>query len=165
MKLAESIVAELEIESQITKRLLERIPEDKLSWKPHSKSHSLGQLALHIASAPGNVAAAAAKDVAELPDFVQRQPSDRQEILDTFSKSVAEAKETLKKMDDARMLETWSATKNGKVMMSVPRIGFIRPILLNHLYHHRGQLSVYLRLLDVPVPSIYGPSADDNPFR
>jgi uncharacterized damage-inducible protein DinB len=164
MKLSESIVAELEIESQTTKRVLEHIPEDKLSWKPHAKSHSLGQLALHIASAPGNVAMAAAKDVAELPNFVQPQPKDRREIFDAFSKSLAEAKETLNRIDDTRMKETWSATRNGKVMISVPRIGFIRSILLNHLYHHRGQLSVYLRLLDVPVPSIYGPSADESPF-
>ena len=88
----------------------------------------------------------------------------RSEIFDTFSKSLSGAKETLEKMDDARLLAMWSLTKNGKVLMSVPRIGFIRSILMNHNYHHRGQLSVYLRMLDVPVPSIYGPSADENPF-
>ena len=164
MKLRDSILMELDQEAQTTKRVLDRIPEDKLSWKPHPKSYSLGQLALHIASLPGNVAAAAAQDTFEAPNFSQPEPKNRQEILDTFSKSLAGAKETLEKMDDARLLAVWSLTKNGKVLMSVPRIGFIRSILMNHLYHHRGQLSVYLRILDVPVPSIYGPSADENPF-
>jgi uncharacterized damage-inducible protein DinB len=164
MKLADSILMELEQEAQTTKRVLDRIPNDKLAWKPHPKSYSLGQLALHIASVPGNVAAAAAQDTCEAPNFAQPQPKSREEIFDTFSKSLSGAKETLEKMDDARLLAMWSLTKNGKVLMSVPRIGFIRSILMNHNYHHRGQLSVYLRMLDVPVPSIYGPSADENPF-
>jgi uncharacterized damage-inducible protein DinB len=164
MKLADSILMELDQEAQTTKRVLDRIPEDKLAWKPHSKSYSLGQLGLHIASVPGNVAAIAAQDTVEAPNFTQPRPKDRQEILDTFSKSLADAKATLTKMDDARLMSTWSLTKDGKVLMSVPRIGFIRSVLMNHNYHHRGQLSVYLRMLDVPVPSIYGPSADENPF-
>jgi uncharacterized damage-inducible protein DinB len=121
-------------------------------------------LALHIAAVPGNIATAASQDTFEAPNFTQSQPSNRQEIMDTFSKSLAGAKDTLKNMDDARLMSMWSLTRNGKVIMSVPRIGFIRSIMLNHNYHHRGQLSVYLRMLDVPVPSIYGPSADENPF-
>ena len=100
----------------------------------------------------------------EAPNFSQPEPKSRQEVLDTFSKSLASAKDTLKKMDDARLMATWKLTKHGKVLMSIPRIGFIRSILMNHNYHHRGQLSVYLRMLDVPVPSIYGPSADENLF-
>jgi uncharacterized damage-inducible protein DinB len=155
---------ELDQEAQTTKRVLERIPADKLAWKPHPKSYSLGQLGLHIASGPGEIARAAAQDTFEAPGFNQPQPSNRQEILDTFSTSLAGAKDTLKEMDDARLMSMWSLTKNGNVIMSVPRIGFIRSIMLNHYYHHRGQLSVYLRMLDVPVPSIYGPSADENPF-
>jgi uncharacterized damage-inducible protein DinB len=121
-------------------------------------------LGLHIASGPGQIARAAAQDTFEAPGFNQPQPASRQEILDTFSTSLADAKDTLKEMDDARLMAIWSLTKNGNVIMSVPRIGFIRSIMLNHYYHHRGQLSVYLRMLDVPVPSIYGPSADENPF-
>jgi uncharacterized damage-inducible protein DinB len=164
MRLADSLLMEINQEAQTTKRVLERIPADKLAWKPHPKAYSLGQLALHIASVPGSVAAAAVPDTMEAPSFSQPEPKSRQEVLDTFSKSLESAKETLKKMDDARLTSTWSLTKNGKVLMSVPRIGFIRSILMNHNYHHRGQLSVYLRMLDVPVPSIYGPSADENPF-
>jgi len=164
MRLADSLLMEIDQEAQTTKRVLERIPADKLGWKPHPKSYSLGQLALHIASLPGSVAAAAAPDTMEAPSFSQPEPKSRQEVLDTFSKSLESAKDALKKMDDARLMSTWSLTKNGKVLMSVPRVGFIRSILMNHNYHHRGQLSVYLRMLDVPVPSIYGPSADENPF-
>jgi uncharacterized damage-inducible protein DinB len=164
MRLVDSILTEIEQEAQTTKRVLERVPGDKLAWKPHPKSFSLGQLALHVASLPGNVAALAVPDTRETSNFSQPEPESRQEILDTFSKSLENAKETLKKMDDARLMSTWNLTKNGKILMSVPRIGFIRSILLNHNYHHRGQLAVYLRMLDVPVPSIYGPSADENPF-
>ena len=164
MKLADTLLMELDQEAQTTKRVLDRIPDDKLAWKPHPKSYSLGQLALHIASVPGSVAAAVVPDSMEAPNFSQPEPKSRQEVLDTFSKSLESAKDTLKKMDDARLTSMWRLTKNGKVLMSVPRIGFIRSILMNHNYHHRGQLSVYLRMLDVPVPSIYGPSADENPF-
>src|SRR5712664_2284731 len=164
MRLVDSILMEIDQEAQTTKRVLDRIPEDKLAWRPHPKSFSLGQLALHIASTPGSVAAAAVPDSIEAPNFSQPEPKSRQEVLDTFSKSLESAKDTLKKMDDARLTSMWSLTKNGKVLMSVPRIGFIRSVLMNHNYHHRGQLSVYLRMLDVPVPSIYGPSADESPF-
>ncbi len=164
MRLVDSILMELDQEAQITKRVLDRIPDDKLAWKPHPRSYSLGQLALHVASTPGNVAALAVPDTKEASNFSQPEAKSRQEVLDTFSKSLESAKETLKKMDDAQLMSTWKLTKNGKVLMSVPRIGFIRSILMNHNYHHRGQLSVYLRMLDVPVPSIYGPSADENPF-
>src|SRR6267154_361494 len=148
MPIVDSILMEIDQEAQTTKRVLERIPEDKLSWKPHPKAFSLGQLALHIASVPGSVAAAAAPDTMEAPSFSQPEAKSRQEGLDTFSKSLATAKETLKKMDDARLMSTWSLTKKGKVLMSIPRIGFIRSILMNNNSHHRGQLSVYLRILN-----------------
>ena len=129
-----------------------------------TKAFSLGQLALHIAAAPPNLATAIAQDSFEVPNFSQAEAKSRKEVLDTFSTGIESAKGTLRKMDDAKITSMWSLTKNGKVVMSVPRIGFIRSIMLNHIYHHRGQLSVYLRMLDVPVPSIYGPSADENPF-
>ncbi len=164
MRLADSILSEIDQEAQTTRRVLERVPEGKYSWRPHPKSFSLGQLALHIASAQGNVAALAAMDTVEAPVFSQAEAKSRQEVLDAFSKSIDSAKETLGKMDDARLTSTWTLTRNGETIMSIPRIGFVRSVLLNHVYHHRGQLSVYLRMLDVPVPSIYGPSADENPF-
>jgi uncharacterized damage-inducible protein DinB len=164
MSLAEALLMEFDQEAQTTKRVLERVPDDKLAWKPHPKSFSLGQLALHIAGGPGQIAAAAAQDTAEAPNFSQPEAKSRQEVLETFSKSMASARTTLKGMDDARLTSLWSVTRNGKPIMEMPRIVFLRSILMNHTYHHRGQLSVYLRMLEVPVPSIYGPSADENPF-
>jgi uncharacterized damage-inducible protein DinB len=163
-KLVDAMLMELDQEARITKRVLDRVPSDKLSWRPHPKSFSLGQLALHTASVPGAIATAATPDTFEVPGFNQAEPKNYQEILDVFSKSLATAKDAVKKMDDARLASDWCLTKNGTTLMTVPRIGFLRSIMMNHLYHHRGQLSVYLRMLDVPVPSIYGPSADENPF-
>ncbi|MGB8802673.1 MAG: DinB family protein [Candidatus Acidiferrales bacterium] len=164
MSLAEALLMEFDQEAQTTKRVLERVPDGKLAWKPHPKSFSLGQLALHIAAGPGQIVAAVAQDTAEAPDFSQPEAKSRQEVLETYAKSMASARASLKGMDDARLVSMWSLTRNGKPMMEMPRIAFLRSILMNHIYHHRGQLSVYLRMLDVPVPSIYGPSADENPF-
>jgi len=164
MSIADSLLMEFDQEAQTTKRVLERIPDDKLAWKPHPKAFSLGQLALHIASGPGQIVAAASQDTAEAPNFAQPEAKSRQEVLETFSKSMASARTGLKNMDDARLTSEWTLTRNGKTLMAVPRIAFLRSILMNHTYHHRGQLSVYLRMLEVPVPSIYGPSADENPF-
>lgn len=164
MRLADSLLMEFDQEAQTTKRVLERIPDDRLAWKPHPKSFSLGQLALHIASGPGQIVAAVSQDAAEVPNFAQPEAKSRQEVLETFSKSMASARSELKNMDDSRLMSEWTLTRNGKTLMSMPRIGFLRSILMNHTYHHRGQLSVYLRMLNVPVPSIYGPSADENPF-
>ena len=164
MKLADSLLMEFDQEAQTTRRVLERIPDDKLTWKPHPTSFSLGQLALHIASGPSQIVGAAAQDTAEAPNFSQPEAKSRQEVLETYSKSMATARAALKSMDDARLVSMWSVTKNGKPIMEMPRIAFLRSILMNHAYHHRGQLSVYLRMLEVPVPPIYGPSADENPF-
>ncbi len=165
MSFCEAMLAEMAEEAHITRRLFERVPEDKLSWKPHPKSRSLGQLALHIAQIPGNVSAMAAQDVVEAPSFANEpEAKSRAELLQTLNQGLTTAKEILSKMDDQRLMDPWSVKKEGKVLMTVPRAGILRSILLNHYYHHRGQLSVYLRLLAVPVPSIYGPSADENPF-
>jgi uncharacterized damage-inducible protein DinB len=164
MAIIDAILMEVDQEAKTTQRVLDRIPEGKLAWKPHAKSYSLGQLALHIARAQGALAEAVSKDSHEISSFVQPEPASRKEVMDTFTQSTANAKQLLAKLDDTRLMSTWTATRNGKAVLTMPRIAFIRAILLNHIYHHRGQLSVYLRMLDVPVPSIYGPSADENPF-
>jgi uncharacterized damage-inducible protein DinB len=164
MRLADSLLMELDQEAQTTKKVLDRVPSDKLAWKPHAKSYSLGQLALHVATAPGDVAAIAAQDTVEAPNFSQPEAKSSRELMEAFANSLASAKEIVAKMDDTRMMSAWTLTRNGKAIMTMPRAAFIRSIMLNHTYHHRGQLSVYLRLLEVPVPSIYGPSADENPF-
>lgn len=166
MSLAETIVAELEREAVSTVRILERVPGDKLDWKPHEKSSAIGQLAWHIASLPKNAASmlrSGERDIAlARPDPRPDQPGD---IVDAFRRNVGELKETLSSMDDAMLLnERFSFKNNGEVVTSMPKIAMLRTILLNHSYHHRGQLSVYLRLLDIPVPAMYGRSADENLF-
>ena len=164
MAAIDPILMEIEQESKVTQRVLDRVPADKLTWKPHPKSSSLGQLAMHIAVGQGRLAEIISKDTHEIGNITQPQPGSQKEILEAFKQSTADALKTLKKLNDSQLMTMWTLTKGGKVVFSAPRIGVIRSILMNHFYHHRGQLSVYLRLLEVPVPSIYGPSADENPF-
>ena len=165
MSIAESFLAEIDQEAATTKRVLERVPGDKLSWKPHEKSMSLGQLALHTATIPRAIVGFVTPDRSELPSsFEFLEPETSGELVPALENSVATAKEYLGGLDDEAALSTWTLAKGDQVVWAVPRIGVVRSLMLNHWYHHRGQLSVYLRLLDVPVPSIYGPSADENPF-
>jgi uncharacterized damage-inducible protein DinB len=164
MRIADNFIMELEQEAKTTRRVLERIPADKLSWRPHKKSMSLGQLGLHVAQTPGGVAQIAKEDLLAPPQFQQAEAKSTTEMLEALDASVANAKAALAGWDDAKMMETWNMKKDGKALMSVPRAGLLRTIMLNHWYHHRGQLLVYLRLLDVPVPSVYGPTADEQRF-
>ena len=166
MAIADALIGEMDQEVGTTRRVLERVPGDKLAWKPHEKSMSLGQLALHVATVPSFVAQLAAQNPGALPEnFEQPSAQSTEEVLSALDESVSEAKQIVGGFDDAAMMETWSLNAGGKTLMSMLRVGLLRAIMLNHWYHHRGQLSVYLRLLDVPVPSIYGPSADENPFE
>jgi uncharacterized damage-inducible protein DinB len=164
--MVDSILAELDQEAATTRRVLERVPNDKLGWKPHAKSMSLGQLALHVATIPGAIAGLLKQDGLDLGnvDFEAPAAKAAAELLPALEESVKTAKEVLSGLDDSRAMATWRLTRAGKELFAAPRIGAARSIMLNHWYHHRGQLSVYLRLLEVPVPSIYGPSADENPF-
>lgn len=164
MRIADTLIAELDQEARTTRRVLERVPTNKLSWRPHAKSMSLGQLGLHVAQTPGNVAHLARVSISQPPQFEQASATSTAQLLEALDTSVAQAKATIGGWDDAQMLETWSMSNDGKALMSLPRAGLLRAIMLNHWYHHRGQLVVYLRLLDVPVPSVYGPSADEQPF-
>ena len=165
MKIIDGLLAELEQEAETTRRVLERIPQAHLSWKPHLKSMSLGQLALHVATVPGNVAELAAMDtIAAPPNFVQPEAATASELMPSLTESVAKAKRALGGFDDARMGAMWRLQSGGKDIMAMPRVAFVRAIMLNHWYHHRGQLLVYLRMHNVPLPSVYGPTADENPF-
>ena len=165
MTIIDGLLAELEQEAETTRRVLERIPQAHLSWKPHPKSMSLGQLALHVATVPGTVAELAAKDtIPEPPTFVQPEAATSAELLPSLAESVARARRALGGFDDARMAGMWRLQSGGKDIMAMPRAALVRAIMLNHWYHHRGQLLVYLRLLDQSVPSVYGPTADENPF-
>jgi uncharacterized damage-inducible protein DinB len=165
MRIADSILMEIDQEAATTRRLLERIPEGKLNWRPHPKSMTLGQLAWHVAQTQGRVVDAVSVESMEVPDF-GNQPSAETtaQLLEEFDVGLAHSKEVINRWDDATANASWRLTRDGAVLMSTTRLGFMRSIGMNHLYHHRGQLSVYLRLLDVPLPSIYGPSADENPF-
>jgi uncharacterized damage-inducible protein DinB len=165
MKLVDPILMELDQEAAATRRVLERVPEGKLSWRPHAKSMSLGQLALHIATTPGNVAGLASTEGMDTPPkFVQEEATSQKQILDALEASLKQARSIVGAMDDARVMSIWAMANNGTTIMSMPRIAMLRAIMLNHWYHHRGQLTVYLRLLDVALPSVYGPTADENPF-
>jgi uncharacterized damage-inducible protein DinB len=165
MSLADGMLQELEQEAQTTRRLLERVPDDRLTWRPHSKSRTLGELALHVATVPGGVAEFVSQpSPVQAPQFIDPSPRAASELLPAFDESIAKAKKILGEMDDTALLETWRLMSGDREIFAIPRIGFVRSVMLNHWYHHRGQLSVYLRELDIPVPSIYGPSADENPF-
>jgi uncharacterized damage-inducible protein DinB len=164
MSMTAAILQEFEQEAKTTRRVLERVPNDKLTWKPHPKSMSIGHLALHVAGSPAEIARWASEDVTEFKGERQPDPSSVEEILAAHDKGIETVKTLLGSLGDEGLQKTWQAKMNGTTLMSMPKAALVRGIVLNHWYHHRGQLSVYLRLLDVPVPSIYGPSADENPF-
>ena len=165
MSIANGLLAELDREAQTTRRVLERVPQQHLSWKPHAKSMSLGQLAFHVATVPGDVAALGMLDVVPArPVFIHPEAATSAELVPALTASVAKAREHLGGADDAAMGATWRLMNDGRELMAMPRAAFLRAIMLNHWYHHRGQLLVYLRLLDLSVPSVYGPTADENPF-
>ena len=164
MPIIDSLLSEFDQEAQTTRRVLERIKDEHLNWRPHRKARTLGELALHIASVPGAVAELAMKDEVQAPTFVDPVPHSAQEVLKTLDESIEKAKKTLAGVSDEVLLSSWSIFRGEQLLMSQPKLSVIRSIMLNHWYHHRGQLSVYLKELDIPIPSIYGPSADENPF-
>ncbi len=165
MTRADGFLRELEQEAQTTKRVLERVPGDKLEWRPHEKARTLGELAMHVAVVPGAVAELFARpSPAQMPQFADPPLKNSADLLPALDESLAKAKKVLSGMDDAKLNETWRMMNGEQEMFALPRAALLRSIMLNHWYHHRGQLSVYLKQLDVPIPSIYGPSADENPF-
>jgi uncharacterized damage-inducible protein DinB len=166
MRIIDGMLQELELEAQTTRRVLERVPDDRLSWRPHPKARSLGQLAFHIATVPARVAALAAlPSPAQAPNFADdSSPKSASELVPMLDQAVATVKQVLGGMDDAALTETWRLMLGDRELVALPRVAFLRSVMLNHWYHHRGQLTVYLRELDVLIPSIYGPSADENPF-
>jgi uncharacterized damage-inducible protein DinB len=164
MSLSESLLTELEQEMQITRRVLDQIKDEHLDFKPHPKSRTLGELAHHIATVPGAVAEMAMHDKVQAPNFQDPAPPSAQEIRDALEKSLARAKEALSGVSDEVLNSSWTMMLGDKELFTQPKLEVLRSIMLNHWYHHRGQLSVYLRELDLPIPSIYGPSADENPL-
>ena len=163
MPIAQALLAEFEVQAPITRKFLERLPEDKLTWKPHEKSLSAGQLAFHLASVPGGIVRFVQISPAQAQGFRFPQPVSRKEILDAFDESIATVRDVLPKFDDTAMKETWHLIAGEQEVLTQPREEFLRDVMFSHWYQHRGQFSVYLRLLNIAVPASWGPSADEPP--
>lgn len=163
MSLAQAMLAEFEAQAPITRKFLERLPEDKLTWKPHEKSMTAGQLALHLAQVPGAIVTIVQQNPAAAPDMNAPQPVSIDQILAAFDDSIATVKRVLPLFDATAMQESWRLKHGDNELFAVPRGQFLRDVMLNHWYQHRGQFSVYLRMLNIAVPSSYGPSADELP--
>jgi uncharacterized damage-inducible protein DinB len=169
MKITELFLDELKREAEGSRRALERVPEGKNDWKPHDKSMPLGSLAYLVASMPSWIAMAINQDELDLnpPGAPPRTPpvwKTRRELLDALDANVAQAREALAKTSDDHLMTTWKLLVAKQIVSEDPRYVVIRDAVFNHAAHHRGQLTVYLRLLNATVPAIYGPSADDNRF-
>jgi uncharacterized damage-inducible protein DinB len=163
VKLSETITAELQREAATTRKMLERVPEDAFAWKPHEKSMTLGRLAGHVVELHGMFRAILTADELDFAagSFQPFAPSNVSELLETFDRNVAEAVELLKAQPDEGLFKPWRMRNGEQVFFELPRLAAIRSMALNHIFHHRGQLSVYLRLRDIALPSVYGPTADE----
>lgn len=169
MAINQAFLGELEHEIVSTRKMLERVPDDKFTWQPHAKSMTFGRLAQHVAEIPGWFKETLQRDSLDVcpggkPD--ESKPiANRKELLELFDKNIAAGRKALEgATDDAYMMKPWALLVNGKTIFSMPRVQVLRGFIMSHMIHHRGQLSVYLRLNNIAVPSIYGPSADEGDF-
>jgi uncharacterized damage-inducible protein DinB len=167
MKISDSLLPEFDQEMVGTRKTLERVPDDKLDWKPHPKSFAMGPLATHITNMLGWTVDTIAKDSFDIsppgaPPYKEEPAASNKELLAKFDKNVVAARAALVGASDETLLKPWSLLAGGKTLFTMPRIACIRGFVMNHIIHHRAQLGVYLRLNDIPVPSIYGPSADEG---
>jgi len=163
MALIDPILDELTREAATTRRVLERVPSDQLGWRPHPKSKTIGELAWHTAAIPARIAKIVQQDDVDVTTVKQApMPETTTGIVEGFDRQVAEAKELLARLDDAALSRVTTMRRGDVKVFSGPKLALLRTVMLSHSYHHRGQLSVYLRLLNVPVPSIYGPTADES---
>ncbi len=160
MSIAETLLPEFDQEMKTTRKVLERVPTDKGTWKPHEKSFSIGHLAQLLSWMPGWITSTLATDSLDIAGSPKYSYEKTESLLEAFDKNVREARETIAAMKDSDFDKPWSLRMGDKVLMSQPR-GAAARSTINHLVHHRGQMSVYLRLLDIPVPSLYGPTADE----
>jgi len=166
MAIKDSLLPEFDHEMATTRRLLERVPEAEFAWKPHERSMALGQLAGHIANLPHWCSATLGSTVFDLDsipfDPRPRLPASRRALIEEFDGKVSAARSLLASASDGELLTPWTLKKGGQEMFTLPRISAIRSFVMNHLIHHRGQLTVYLRMKEVPLPPIYGPTADEQ---
>lgn len=165
MAIAETLLPEFDREMGLTRRILERIPDGQFAWQPHAKSMTLGRLAEHLAELPGWATVSILQDGIDMatgrpPDYVP--PATRAAVLEMFDRTVTEARAAIAGRTDAELMAPWTLKAQGKEIFTMPKAIVLRSFVMNHIVHHRGQMSVYLRLHDVPVPSIYGPSADEQ---
>lgn len=162
---SKDLIAELEHELVSTEKLLHLVPAGELEWQPHPKAMALGQLANHVACIPGRYLTFAEEGNTSLQTLITHAlPKSKDEILDNFKESRSRAMTLLNKSDSSWATKSWTLTKNGEIVFALPLTQFARLLVLNHLVHHRGQLSTYLRTLNISIPSIYGPSGDEDPF-
>lgn len=161
--LNQPLIGEFTHEASQTKKLLEKVPADKFDWKPHGRSMSLGRLASHVANTPNWMKIALTSDEFDFSDgtYKEDKAETEQELLDIFQNKYEGAMQALQNASDETLKRTWTFRSGEHVIFSLPRIAAIRTLAMNHWIHHRGQLSVYLRLLDIPIPGMYGPSADE----
>jgi uncharacterized damage-inducible protein DinB len=167
MSLSRSLLPEFDHEMANTRKVLERIPEDKLNWKVHERSNTIGWVGMHMAGILGWVDLTLNHDSLDIAPvgaepYRTPVPNSRQEILDQFDKNLAAARAAIAAASDEQFMKLWSLLMKGEVVFTMPRVAVLRSFVLNHMIHHRGHLCVYLRLNDVPVPALYGPSADEQ---
>ena len=163
MAMVDGLLPEFDHEMTLTRKLLERVPDDRLGWKPHAKSMSVGGLATHLSNLPWWGEVTIAHTDFDLASFgAPAEATSRTQILDTFDRHVTTARAALSGRSDAELMAPWTLKRAGQTIFTMPKASVWRSFVISHVVHHRGQLSVYLRLLDVPVPSIYGPSADEG---
>jgi uncharacterized damage-inducible protein DinB len=164
MAIKDALISELKQEATLTKKILERVPLDKKDWKPHAKSTSLGRLATHIAEIPRWIPEMMTNDVYDFMahPFAPHIVSSQEELLQIYQTNLDNAIATLEKSSDEDLDKIWTVKKGEHTVFSIPKKAAMRSWAFSHIFHHRGQLSVYLRLLDVPIPGMYGPSADER---
>jgi uncharacterized damage-inducible protein DinB len=164
MPINELLVSEFDREMSSTQKTLERVPAEKWDWKPHEKSGSLGWMAGHVASLPGFTLVTIKTPELDVSGANIPRIEKHSDLMATFAKLRQEARDALTGVTDEQLRQTWTLKHNGNVIFSMPRYDVLRTMCFNHIVHHRGQLTMYLRQLNVPVPALYGPSADEKPF-
>ncbi len=169
MPISDALLPEFDHEMATTRKFLERVPDDRLGWKPHQKSFTMGQLGTHLSNIPswiGDTIKKAELDIAPVgqPPYKEPEKHSHQEMVDAFDKNVAAGRQAITAASDETLMKPWSLLAGGKPIMTLPRIAVLRSFIMNHSIHHRAHLGVYLRLCDVAVPSAYGPTADETQF-
>ena len=163
MAITDGLLNELKNEAETTRKMLERVPTESFDWKPHEKSMTMGHLATHVANMFNWFPTTLETDELDFAQgFEEPKPANTEELVALLDKNVAAANESLRKIDEADFMKQWTLRNGEEIFLQMPKIGVVRAMILNHIVHHRGQLSVYLRMNDIPVPGMYGPSADEH---